>query len=104
MDQDSSTQVLCALAAGSILKYASLLWMNKGKRKEYVGKISKLLIYPVKSMRGFEVQEADVTRHGLTYKGVADRYVLSVFFHDLEYHIFYLNITISVIYFSLKVE
>ena len=75
MDADSSTQVLCALAAGTAFKYASLIWMNRSKGKEYVGKVSKLLIYPVKSVRELEVKEADMTRHGLKFNGVADRLV-----------------------------
>ena len=73
MDAETSTQVLCALAAGTVFKYASLMWMKRNKAKEYVGKVSKLLIYPVKSVRELDVQQADMTKHGLKFNGVADR-------------------------------
>ena len=73
MDSDTSTQVFYALAAGTLFKYASLMWMKRNKAKEYVGKVSKLLIYPVKSARELDVKQADMTRHGLKFNGVADR-------------------------------
>lgn len=73
---DSTAQVLCALAAGTVFKYASLLWLNKNKGREYVGKVSNILIYPVKSVRELTVKAAELTRHGLKYNGVADRHWL----------------------------
>ena len=73
MDVESSKQVLCALLAGSVFKYATFVWMNMGKGKQCVGKVSKLLLYPLKAARELEVSEAKLTRHGLKYKGAADR-------------------------------
>ena len=71
---DSSAQVLGALAAGAAFKYASLMWMNRaGKAREYVGRVSKVLIYPLKSVREIETKVADLTKHGLKYNGIADR-------------------------------
>ena len=70
----SSTQVLGALAAGAVFKYGSLLWLSKaGKVKEYVGRVSQVLIYPVKSVREINVKVANLTRHGLKHNGVSDR-------------------------------
>ena len=71
MDMESSAQVLCALVAGSVFKYASFGWMSKGK--QYVGKVSKLFLYPLKAARELEVNEGVITRHGLRCDGVTDR-------------------------------
>ena len=73
MDVESSKQVLCALVAGSVFKYATSVWMNRNKGQQYVGKVSRLFLYPLKAARELEVGEAAITRHGLRGDGVTDR-------------------------------
>ena len=64
-----------AIISGFIIK-GVLSWYKRKitNKKEYVGKVSQLLIYPLKSSRELpDVQTAEVTRHGLKIKGVVDR-------------------------------
>lgn len=74
MDLESSKQVLGALVAGTVFKYATFVWMNRCKGKQYVGKVSRLFLYPLKAARELEVGEAAITRHGLSADGVTDRH------------------------------
>lgn len=42
---------------------------------ESVGKVVKVLVYPVKSCKAVSVQSADTDFRGMVFKGVRDRYV-----------------------------
>ena len=73
---DETTQLLVGLAAGTVIKYTALRWIGASKRKEYVGKVSQVYIYPVKSVRELPgLKQATMTKHGLKFQGVGDRCV-----------------------------
>ena len=50
---------------------------EKPKHAEYVGKISRLVIYPVKSMKGVDVDAASCSQRGLVSSdgNIFDRYI-----------------------------
>lgn len=43
-----------------------------------VGKVSRLVLYPVKSMQGIEVPHLDCTREGFEFNGIGDRHWMVV--------------------------
>ena len=64
------------LAGVSFLTFAVAMSMYK-RRRIYIkttAKITKLIIYPVKSLQGVEVDELEVTRSGVRYGEFKDRY------------------------------
>ena len=65
---------LYGLLAGAIAKYVGLFWLSRKPGKLIlVGKVSGLVIYPIKACRGIPVRTAKVGHHGLEVEGVKDR-------------------------------
>ena len=64
-----------ALFAGAAAKFAALYWLSTQRPKGLtnVGSVSGLVIYPIKSCRGINVQEAVIGQNGLEVEGVKDR-------------------------------
>lgn len=66
--------VLIVLGVGATFKALALSWISSKKRKQYVGKISKIYVYPLKSAKHLpNVTNASLTKHGLMINGVTDR-------------------------------
>ena len=66
--------VLIALGVGSTFKITALSWIARRKRKEYVGKVSKINVFPLKSARELQnVTAVAFTKHGLMTQGLTDR-------------------------------
>ncbi|CAD5123406.1 DgyrCDS11757 [Dimorphilus gyrociliatus] len=68
-------QVLLALGASAIAKYLAMYFMENKKpdNLEYVGKISSLKLFPVKSLGEIDIKRANCTKMGLEYEGFFDR-------------------------------
>lgn len=77
----TSTYVQYAVATALTVSILSIIVWNR-KRKEYVrvGKISKLLFYPVKCLKPVEVTKGICTKLGLEVDGLLDRLVLFIHF------------------------
>lgn len=69
-------QILLALGASSALKYALMYLMKdrKPNNLEFVGRISRLNLYPVKSLKDVSLPQANCTKKGLEFNGFFDRY------------------------------
>ena len=67
--------LLYALCAGTAFKFAGLTWLanRKPDSLQRVAKVTQLFIYPLKSCRGIEVQEAHIGVHGVEVAGARDR-------------------------------
>lgn len=67
--------VLSALASGAVFKLAALSWVQQRRREKfvYVGDVSGLWLYPVKSCRPTAIERAECTETGLRHNGVTDR-------------------------------
>ena len=71
---DEGAQILGGLAAIALFKTVGLSVLSRSKRKEYVGKVSRVLVYPVKSVRELpDIKVAKLTKHGVKFGDVADR-------------------------------
>lgn len=72
LSEDKS--VLFALLTGSTLKHV-LFWLLRNRNvKTYVGRVSEICVYPVKSARRIQqVSSALATEIGLSVDGVRDR-------------------------------
>ena len=76
MANTDSVVILSALFGYSAAKYAVLWLMRNTGVKEYVGNVSEIFVYPLKSGKALEgVTAANITKHGVTANGVGDRYV-----------------------------
>ena len=66
---------MAALAGFHFIKYGALYFLHKYGQKPWVwvGKVSRLFVYPLKSCRGIEVNELEVTPDGSKYEQVRDR-------------------------------
>ncbi|KAH3711722.1 mitochondrial amidoxime-reducing component 1-like [Dreissena polymorpha] len=66
------------LLTGSIVKHAVLTFLASRKRKQLVGHVSRLHVFPLKSARELpdNITEVRLTDHGIVYNGVADRHWL----------------------------
>ena len=76
MPMSQDFEKLVFLSAGLAIKFISLELLSQRYLKncyEEVGKISKLIFYPVKSCCGIEVDSAMCTPCGLVYQGLQDR-------------------------------
>ncbi|XP_035217832.1 mitochondrial amidoxime reducing component 2-like [Stegodyphus dumicola] len=72
MSQTWKTGILL-LAAVALSAAGILIWKKKKRSYVKVGKIAKILFYPVKSMKGFEITEGKCTGKGLEVNGLLDR-------------------------------
>ena len=74
MDISQQSSVLLALVAGSTFKYAALRWVG-GQRKQLVGKVSKLFVYPLKSGRELPgcLKKVSLKSYGIYTNDVGDR-------------------------------
>lgn len=94
MDLTEQSTLFLALAAGATLKYAALRWVGSNIRKEYVGKVSRVFVYPLKSGRELpgRLDKVSLKKHGIYTSGVGDRYVFHVItlnsFRNLLFTIF----------------
>lgn len=68
------SRVLVALVAGATVKNA-IFWLLRNKHvKRYVGTVSSINVYPVKSARALQdVSSADLTKLGFVKDGAGDR-------------------------------
>ncbi|XP_054706122.1 mitochondrial amidoxime reducing component 2-like isoform X2 [Uloborus diversus] len=55
-----------------------LVWRKKKKTYVKVGKISKLILYPVKSLKGVEVTHGNCAKKGFEVNGILDRQYMIV--------------------------
>ncbi|XP_035696327.1 mitochondrial amidoxime reducing component 2-like [Branchiostoma floridae] len=83
---ESRQIVVLTLSSAAVIAagIAYLKWRRprKGNRQYVsVGHVSKIYVHPVKSCRGQEVGEAEVTKQGLRLEGVMDRHLL-IFYKD----------------------
>ena len=67
--------VFIGLATLGISKYVMLNKISKEhhRRKQFVARLSRITLFPVKSMRGVDVTEAECTYTGLKAEGFRDR-------------------------------
>ena len=67
-----STAVVCVLTAisGGIIY---MIRSNRSRKYVKVAKVFKLIIYPVKSLPGIEVNEVDITKSGIKFGPFRDR-------------------------------
>eukprot|EP00058_Branchiostoma_floridae_P027706 XP_002613197.1 hypothetical protein BRAFLDRAFT_278045 [Branchiostoma floridae] len=75
---ESRQVVVAALATAAVVTTgaAYLTWLRYRRQYVPVGHVSKIYVHPVKSCRGLEVGEAEVTKQGLRLEGVMDRHLL----------------------------
>ncbi|XP_052097835.1 mitochondrial amidoxime reducing component 2-like isoform X1 [Mytilus californianus] len=80
MTVDDPLNLVLALATASTIKYigASLCRLKKLATYEFVGKVTALDLYPVKSCGAISLQSANCTRGGLKHSGVTDRHWMVV--------------------------
>lgn len=72
-----SAMLFFTLVASSGLKAALLLWLGDRKRKEYVGIVSELYVYPLKSGRELKnLKRVVLTKYGFVSRGLSDRHWL----------------------------
>ncbi|CAH1263224.1 MARC2 [Branchiostoma lanceolatum] len=81
---ESRQTVVLTLSTAAVIAVgiAYLKWRRprKGNRQYVpVGHVSKIYVHPVKSCRGLEVGEAEVTKQGLRQEGVMDRHLLILY-------------------------
>ncbi|XP_035232946.1 mitochondrial amidoxime reducing component 2-like [Stegodyphus dumicola] len=62
--------LLCAVALSAA---GILIWKKKKRTYLRVGKVAKILFYPIKSMNGIEVTQGKCTEKGLEVSGLLDR-------------------------------
>lgn len=70
-----NTDLLIALVAGATVK-SVVFWLlrNRNDKKKYVGRVSDICIYPIKSAgRLKDLTSAELTHYGLETNGVKDR-------------------------------
>ncbi|XP_061174331.1 mitochondrial amidoxime-reducing component 1-like [Saccostrea echinata] len=72
MSDLSPATVLGTLAAGALIKHLSAAYIAS-KDFVYVGKISELHVWPVKSCGGLKVDKGQCEHTGLFYGGIGDR-------------------------------
>ncbi|GBN41371.1 hypothetical protein AVEN_178430-1 [Araneus ventricosus] len=73
MSQSSTTAWIAAAVAVSVV--GVLLWKKNKRSFVKVGTIYKLYFFPVKSLRGIEVNEGKCTKLGFQVNGLLDRNV-----------------------------
>ncbi|XP_045160180.2 mitochondrial amidoxime-reducing component 1-like [Mercenaria mercenaria] len=67
--------VLIALGVGATFKASALTWIASARQKQYVGKISRINVFPLKSARELQnVTHVKLTKHGLMIQGLSDRH------------------------------
>ncbi|XP_013420403.1 laccase-2 [Lingula anatina] len=68
--------LFAALISGSLMKFAFsyFSWWKRQKSLQYVGEISELYIYPVKSCAGVKVDQVECSKLGVTCGHVSDRF------------------------------
>ncbi|XP_013416319.1 mitochondrial amidoxime reducing component 2-like [Lingula anatina] len=68
--------LFAALVTGSFIKFAFsyFTWRKRQKSLQYVGEISELYIYPVKSCAGVKVDQVECSKLGVTCGHVSDRH------------------------------
>lgn len=80
-----TTALLPASLCLAMAALACIVYQNRRKTRMPLregGKIKKILIYPIKSVSGIEVDTADLVTEGLVYKTLKDRYFIFFrFFH-----------------------
>lgn len=67
----------CTLAGGAVVKSLALMYITFTHRKKYVGKVSRLFVFPVKSVRelnGGSLPEVTLTKHGVKFGEFGDRH------------------------------
>ena len=64
-----SKYLLIALPAVALVGFAALWWQRKEKKRSYheVGRVSSLIIYPVKSCKGILVDDVKCYKIGMEY-------------------------------------
>lgn len=78
---ESSAAIFATLVAGSALKLGAGLYLYRSKLSpasriegyEFVGRVSELWCFPIKSFRGLQIEEGECTKFGLKWSGVTDR-------------------------------
>ncbi|KAJ8308787.1 hypothetical protein KUTeg_013661 [Tegillarca granosa] len=76
MREDSTLVVFATLAGGAVLKYAAFVYLSRKAQQmkyQFVGKVSELLVYPIKSCRGMTMESTHCNRLGVWHQGVGDR-------------------------------
>ncbi|XP_005104806.1 mitochondrial amidoxime-reducing component 1 [Aplysia californica] len=75
LDRGSPAALFAAVAAGAAMKYAAGFMFPKQKKEEYryVGKVGSIWVYPFKSFKGVNVQNADCTSVGIQWRSFGDR-------------------------------
>lgn len=69
-----NTEILVALITGATIKTAVFWLLRNRHEKKYVGRVSDICIYPIKSAgRLGNVTSAELTNFGLATNGVKDR-------------------------------
>lgn len=77
MREDSTLVVFATLAGGAVLKYAAFVYLSRKAQQmkfQFVGKVSELLVYPIKSCRGMTMESTHCNRLGVWHQGVGDRH------------------------------
>ena len=64
-----SKYLLIALPVVALAGFAALWWQRKERKRSYteVGRVSGLIIYPVKSCKGIRVDNAKCFKEGMEY-------------------------------------
>ena len=72
---DESINILLGLTTICVAKHiGAILWRRKKLANfEYVGNVSAINLYPVKSTAPIALQSARCTKHGLCFEGIHDR-------------------------------
>lgn len=66
---------LIALGTGLAFKVSALTWIASKRHKEYVGVVSKIFVYPLKSAKHLSnITNVMLTKHGLRINGISDRH------------------------------
>ncbi|WAR19122.1 MARC1-like protein [Mya arenaria] len=78
MSMPLNNETLVALLVGSVVKFLGLGIISSRKRKELVGHVSRLYVFPLKSARELpgETHEVELTEYGIVYRGAGDRHWL----------------------------
>ncbi|XP_060601564.1 mitochondrial amidoxime-reducing component 1-like [Ruditapes philippinarum] len=67
--------VLIALGIGTTFKVSALSWIAYKRQKVYVGQVSRINVFPLKSARELQnITNVTLTKHGLMTKGLSDRH------------------------------
>uniref|UniRef100_A0A0B6ZH82 MOSC domain-containing protein n=1 Tax=Arion vulgaris TaxID=1028688 RepID=A0A0B6ZH82_9EUPU len=75
-DQGSAPALFAAVTAFAVMKYVVGIRFPKLNKNQprYVGRIAAIWIFPIKSFKGFSIQEAECTQLGIKWKEFTDRH------------------------------